>query len=307
MAKFVLSFLRLKKRPDLIHGHDPYGEGLAAVMAGKILNVPVVITWHAAELMDPKAHFSIVGKACRLLALKGAYRVIVNSEFFRKLVTGFIGDSGLYAKTRVVSPGVDKDEFNPRNDLDNFRNGLGAQNDYIVLSVCRLEKIKGLHILIRSIPSVLASFPNTKFVIVGSGNEREPLEELSRNLHVTNHVAFTGSIQRTVLPQFYSACDVFVVPTQGEGFGMAFLEAWSCSKPVVVTRHAPEIAKLVRAYGGGLVVGDDPDVLSNALVKLLSNNALRQEMGRAGRYIAESKYSWKKTALANIQVYRELG
>ena len=305
-AKFVFSFLKLRIRPDLIHGHDPYGEGLAAVLAGKILNVPVVITWHAAELMEPKAHFSIIGDICRLLALKGACRIIVNSDFFRRLVIGFIGDSALYAKTRVVSPGVDTDEFSLKNDVSDFRKGLGTENDFIVLAVCRLEKIKGLHELIRSVPSVLASFPNTKFVIVGSGSQRESLEELSKKLHVTDHVTFKGNVQRTSLPSFYSACDVFVIPTQGEGFGMAFLEAWSCGKPIIVTRHAPEIAKLVRAHGGGLVVEEGSAVLSDAIAKLLSNNALRHEMGKVGRYIAESAYSWKRTASDSVQVYREL-
>ena len=305
-AKFVFSFLKLRIRPDLIHGHDPYGEGLAAVLAGKILNVPVVITWHAAELMEPKAHFSIIGDICRLLALKGACRIIVNSDFFRRLVIGFIGDSALYAKTRVVSPGVDTDEFSLKNDVSDFRKGLGTENDFIVLAVCRLEKIKGLHELIRSVPSVLASFPNTKFVIVGSGSQRESLEELSKKLHVTDHVTFKGNVQRTSLPSFYSACDVFVIPTQGEGFGMAFLEAWSCGKPIIVTRHAPEIAKLVRAHGGGLVVEEGSAVLSDAIAKLLSNNALRHEMGKVGRYIAESTYSWKRTASDSVQVYREL-
>jgi phosphatidylinositol alpha-1,6-mannosyltransferase len=306
-ARFVFSFLRLKTRPNLIHGHDPYGEGLAAVLAGKILNVPVVITWHAAELMEPKAHFSIVGNICRWLTLKGACRIIVNSDFFKKLVISFIGDFDLCMKTRVVPPGVDTDEFSLRDDVSDFRRGLGAQNDFIVLSVCRLEKIKGLHKLIHSVPSVLAAVPNTKFVIVGSGNERESLEELSRKLHVANSVTFTGNVQRTFLPSFYSACDVFVIPTQGEGFGMAFLEAWSCSKPIIVTRHAPEIAKLVRAHGGGLVVGDSSAVLSDAITNLLSNNALRHEMGKIGRYIAESAYSWKRTASESVQVYRELG
>ena len=305
-AKFVFSFLKLRIRPDLIHGHDPYGEGLAAVLAGKILNVPVVITWHAAELMEPKAHFSIIGDICRLLALKGACRIIVNSDFFRRLVIGFIGDSALYAKTRVVSPGVDTDEFSLKNDVSDFRKGLGTENDFIVLAVCRLEKIKGLHELIRSVPSVLASFPNTKFVIVGSGSQRESLEELSKKLHVTDHVTFKGNVQRSSLPSFYSACDVFVIPTQGEGFGMAFLEAWSCGKPIIVTRHAPEIAKLVRAHGGGLVVEEGSAVLSDAIAKLLSNNALRHEMGKVGRYIAESTYSWKRTASDSVQVYREL-
>ncbi|MCJ7634619.1 glycosyltransferase family 4 protein [Candidatus Bathyarchaeota archaeon] len=305
-AKFAFSFLRLKVRPNVIHGHDPYGEGLAAVLVGKILNVPVVITWHAAELMENNAHFSFVGNVCRLVVLRGAGRVIVNSSFFEKLAFNFVGYSGLSSKTRVVSPGVDIDEFSLKNDIKDLRNSLAGESDFIVLSVCRLEKIKGLDTLLRSIPSVLESIPNVKFVILGSGTELQFLTELSKKLNIADHICFAGNISRSLLPRYYSACDVFVIPTKGEGFGMAYLEAWSCCKPIIVTPYAPEIAKLVSVYGGGIIVGDNSFLLSNAIIRLLSSKTLRSEMGLIGRNIAESKYSWKKTASDNFQVYKEL-
>jgi len=305
-TKFLLSFLRLKTRPDVIHGHDPYGEGLAAVLAGKIFAVPVVITWHGAELMENEARFSFIGDLSRLLTLRGACRVVVNSEFFKKLVANFTGDSRLPAKTRVVFPGVDSEEFALRNDIRIFRSGLAQKDNFMILAVCRLERIKGLDLLIRSIPSVLESFPDAKFVVVGSGSERASLEALSKRLNVENNVVFTGSVQRSSLPYYFSACDVFVVPTRGEGFGMAFLEAWSCSKPIIVTPQAPEIAKLVGAYGGGIVVEGSSSQLSEAIVGLLSDKTSRCEMGRIGRHIAESKYSWKATASGNVRVYREI-
>jgi glycosyltransferase involved in cell wall biosynthesis len=87
---------------------------------------------------------------------------------------------------------------------------------------------------------------------------------------------------------------------------MAFLEAWSSGKPIIVTPHAPEIAKLVRTYGGGLIVSDEAESLSQAIIKLLSDERLRSSMGKTGRHVAVSKYSWKHTVQANLQVYAEL-
>jgi glycosyltransferase involved in cell wall biosynthesis len=305
-VKFTFSFLRLKIRPDVIHAHDPYGEGLAAVLVGKILNVPVVVTWHAAELMEKRAHFSFLGNICRLVVLKSADRMIVNSNLFKKLAFNSVGYSGLSSKTRIISPGVDVNEFSLKSNVQDLRYSLAGENDFIVLSVCRLEKIKGLDILLRSIPSVLESIPNVKFVIVGSGTELQFLTELSEKLHIASHIYFAGNISRPLLPQYYSACDVFVIPTRGEGFGMAYLEAWSCRKPIITTLYAPEIAKLVSKYGGGIIVGDDSRQLSSEIVRLLSSNRLRTELGLIGRKIAESKYSWKKTVSDNLQVYKEL-
>jgi glycosyltransferase involved in cell wall biosynthesis len=304
-GKFAFSFLKLKIRPNVIHAHDPYGEGLAAVLVGKILNVPVVVTWHAAELMEKKAHFSFLGNICRLVVLKSADRIIVNSNLFKKLTLNSVGYSGLNLKTRIISPGVDINEFSLKNDVGDFRYRMAGANDHIVLSVCRLEKIKGLDILLRSIPLVLESIPNVKFVIVGSGTELQFLTELSEKLHIASHICFTGNIARPLLPQYYSTCDVFVIPTRGEGFGMAYLEAWSCGKPIITTPYAPEIAKLVSTYGGGTIV-DGYRQLSSEIIRLLSYEKLRTEMGLIGRKIAESKYSWKKTVSDNLQVYKEI-
>jgi glycosyltransferase involved in cell wall biosynthesis len=303
--KFSFSFFRLKIRPDVIHAHDPYGEGLAAVLVGKILNVPVVVTWHAAELMEKKAHFSFLGNICRFVVLRSAARVIVNSNLFKKLASNSVGYSGLPSKTRIISPGVDIEEFSLKDNVG-LRNSLAGENGFVILSVCRLEKIKGLDILLRSIPLVLESISKVKFVIVGSGSELQSLTELSEKLHITNNVFFAGNISRPLLSQYYSACDVFVIPTRGEGFGMAYIEAWSCTKPIITTPYAPEIAKLVGTYGGGIIVGDDPRQLSSEIVRLLSSNKLRTEMGLMGRKIVESKYSWKMTATDNLQVYNEI-
>jgi glycosyltransferase involved in cell wall biosynthesis len=298
------SFLKLHLRPHVIHAHDPYGEGLAAVIVKKIFRIPVVITWHAAELVDKGARFSIVGDTCRRIVLKNANCIIVNSELFKELAINNVGDKNLISKICVVSPGVDVNRFNPLNNNSSKSIAFIPSDSQVILAVCRLEKIKGLDILIRAAPHVLKEFPKARFILVGSGNERTYLERLSQELNVHNNIIFTGAVSDELLPAYYSICDIFTVPTQGEGFGMAFLEAWSSGKSIIVTRHAPEIAKLVQKNGGGFVVSDDPQELAKTIIKLLSNNALRNCMGKVGRQIALTEYSWEKTIFSIYQRYQ---
>jgi glycosyltransferase involved in cell wall biosynthesis len=296
------AFLKLHIRPNLIHAHDPYGEGLAAIMVKKIFGTPVVITWHAAELVDTTATFSIVGDACRRVVLKNANDVIVNSEFFKELAVKAVSNENLGSKMCIISPGVDVNKFKPTSK--SFSIAAIPSDSQVILAVCRLEKIKGLDILIRTAPHVLKQFPKAHFVLVGSGSERANLENLSRELKVSENIVFAGAVSGELLPVYYSACDVFTVPTRGEGFGMAFLEAWSSGKPIIVTENAPEIAKLVRKYGGGFVVSDDPQGLAKAIIELLSNQTMKNEMGKIGRRIALTQYSWRKTAFDIYRTYK---
>jgi len=305
-GKFALAFLKLKQRPNIIHGHDPYGEGLAAVLVGKVLHVPVVITWHAAELVETTAAFSLLGNICRSFVLRNANRVIVNSDLFKRLALSSINVSSLSSKTRIISPGVDVEEFNTKDQNSKLQDAITVKKDFTVLSVCRLEKIKGLDTLLEAAPKVLKAVPNVKFILVGSGSERKHLESLCQKKGIHEQVIFVGNTPRSALPQYYSLCDLFVLPTRGEGFGMAYLEAWACGKPIVTTPYAPEIAKLVDTYGGGIVVNDNPDILADEIVGLLQNQSLRVTMGLVGRGVAAEHYSWKKTASEHLEVYREL-
>lgn len=147
------SFLKLHLRPHVIHAHDPYGEGLAAVIIKKIFGIKVVVTWHAAELVDTAAKFSVVGDACRRVVLKNANCIIVNSEFFKELAIKAVGDKSLDSKIYVIPPGVDADKFSSLTDNSNLIDVIPPDSQ-VILAVCRLEKIKGLDILIRAAPGV---------------------------------------------------------------------------------------------------------------------------------------------------------
>lgn len=292
-TRLLFSALNLKMKPEIVHGHDPYAEGLAAVLFGKIVKVPVVIQWHGAELITDR--FSWAGDICREIVFHLSDRILFVSDLCIELAKGRLGERFL-SKTSKIQPGVDINAFSPARNGDKIRKHLNIGNSPMVLTVCRLDQIKGLEILINAIPIVTEVYSNVKFVIVGSGSEMEPLRKLSKELHVSQNVLFAGHIERSVLPDYYAACDVFVVPTRGEGFGMVFLEAWSSSKPVIVTPFAQEIAKLAETRRAGIVVGLDSKDLAAQLIRLLSDKSLANALGKSGRLIVESKFAWSDVA-----------
>lgn len=301
-ARYLMATLKLQLKTDLIHGHDPYSQGLAAVIAGKILRVPVIITWHGAELIE--GNLSLLGNLLRRFVISQADGIIVNTQFMKKLA---IRNTGLSPKKfHVVQPGIDVERFRPTLDAHKIRDKYGLGDSLVVLSVCRLEQIKGIHKLIEAVPNVAKKIPNVKFLIVGDGSEKQNLKDLATRLGVEKLVLFADYVEENELPYYYSSCDVFVVPTFGEGFGLVFLEAWASGKPIAVTPYAPEISKLASQKGAGIIIDVDPVGISKALVKLLSNPSMRDKMGMIGRKIVESQLSWEETARKNLEFYKKL-
>jgi glycosyltransferase involved in cell wall biosynthesis len=300
--QYFFAALKLRRRPDVIHGHDTMGAGLAAVFFGKLFFVPVIITWHGAELIGRR--FSLVGNLSRRIVCHLADGVIVNSRLFKSLALENVGMR--YAdKFSIIPPGVDTREFRPRSQNKSIILKHSLSNSLIVLSVGRLESIKGFDTLIASIPPVLRVFPEAKFLIIGKGSQMKSLKKIAQDLKVENSVIFVGAVDRKWLPHYYSACDVFVVPTKCEGFGMVFLEAWACNKPIIVSPHAPAIAILVRNIGGGIVTVNKPKEISKSIITLLSNKNLRLEMGKIGRNIA-LEFSWQKMVRSTILEYNKV-
>ena len=299
ILRYLIAFFKLRIKPDLIHGHDTIGPGLAALVAGRIIRVPVIITWHGAELIERK--FSIIGNLIRKLVCKYAHCIIVSSELFKSLALENVGEN-FASKFYIIPPAVDTDEFDPEINGTSIRDEYDIPNSLLILSVGRLERIKGFDLLIRAIPSVLNNFPDAKFMIVGNGSQKKSLTDIAETLNVKDNLIFTGHVERAKLPYYYSACDVFCVPTRGEGFGMVFLEAWSCGKPIITTPKAPSIASLIKRRGGGILSINDPTSLGEALIDLLSDKNLRLEMGEIGREIALD-FSWRKMVEKNLELY----
>jgi phosphatidylinositol alpha-1,6-mannosyltransferase len=156
----------------------------------------------------------------------------------------------------------------------------------IILAVGRwdpAERYKGADTLISALPRVLRTAPDTFLVLVGDGTDRPRLEHLARDSGVSERTRFLPIITKEELFACYAACNVFALPSSGEGFGLVFLEAMAHGKPVIGGAHGGIPDVVVDGVTGLLVPHGEVERLSSALELLLSNQAQAAAMGAAGR------------------------
>jgi len=194
--------------------------------------------WHVEhELAYPApASFRRLGVAARRCAqgmlLRRASKVLTASQYMKGLATEVAP-----RESTVVPHGVDVSVFHPVPDRSVARRRLGLPQDrHVVLTVRRLVRRMGLHNLVRAAKSVLRRFPQALFVVGGEGPLRRELEGLADEQGVRDSILFVGFVPADLLPAYYQAADVFVLPTAAlEGFGIVMLEAMACGTPVVAT------------------------------------------------------------------------
>ena len=154
----------------------------------------------------------------------------------------------------------------------------------VVLTVGRwlaTERYKGMDTLMTALPRLLLRWPELQLVLIGSGDDRPWLEAIARESGVQRHVHFLSDLTYGELSACYAACEIFALPSRGEGFGFVYLEAMARGKPVIGGAHggAPEVIQ--DGVTGYLVPHGDPVQLATSIDSLLSNPELAAADGRA--------------------------
>jgi D-inositol-3-phosphate glycosyltransferase len=252
----------------------------------------------AAEEPPPRAH--VEGEVVREAA-----RVIATTPHEKESLVRLY--SALPDRVEVAPCGVDLDLFKPVERTE-ARRSLGIAGEKVVLFVGRLERIKGVELLLRT-AAIMDGGDNVRVLIVGgeqgSGGEAERLKALARELGIQERVWFTGRVEQTALPTYYSAADVCVVPSYYESFGLAALEAMACGTPVVAARVGglPWVVQHNRT--GYLVPWHCPEPFANWLETLLSSEDLRRRMGAAAYQFAQSM-GWEQVSARVLDIYSTL-
>ncbi len=178
----------------------------------------------------------------------------------------------------------------------------------LLLTVARLassERGKGIDGVIRALPIVHKVVPDTHYVIVGDGDDRLRLERLARDVGVSDHVFFPGMKMGDEFASFYDACDVFVMPSRKEGFGIVFLEAMAYGKPVIGGNHGGTPEVVIDGTTGFLLEFGDVNALADCLIRLLQDEALCRRMGEAGRHRLEQHYTFEHFQRRFLRVLEE--
>jgi len=208
-------------------------------------------------------------------------------------------------KIETIYNGVSwKEYLCNQSEMEDIRKAYKLGDDPVILYVGRLEKRKNLEFLVKAFKLVVEK-TKCKLVIAGSGKQSQ-LKEATLSLGVKKRVIFTGFVEDKVLRKLYNACDVFVLPSHMEGFGLTLLEAMAAAKPVVASKvgGVPELVK--NGVNGVLVSPSNPKELATALTFLLDNQELARNMGlRNRKYVAEN-FSWEKTAKMTSELYKRI-
>lgn len=158
----------------------------------------------------------------------------------------------------------------------------GFPNGRVILTLGRWdarEAYKGADHLIAAMPVLLKAFSDLHLVAVGEGSDLPRLQSLARESGVPERIHFLPFIAHDQLPSAYGHCTIFAMPSRGEGFGLVFIEAMACGKPVIGGNHGGTPDVIDDGVNGYLVRYGDVDQLVDRLTRLLSDDSLRQSMG----------------------------
>ncbi len=183
-----------------------------------------------------------------------------------------------------------------------------------ILTVSRLhfdDRYKNIDMLIESLALIRQRVPDCCLIIVGDGPDRARLQAIATTAGVAKEVIFAGRIPDEHLGHYYDACDVFALPSLGEGFGIVYLEAMRHGKPVVAAR-ATAVPEVVDHGVTGLLVEPDTKSLASGLVEVLSNNQRARAMGVAGQmrmrdHFEFSHYRMRLRAAFGLTAASEVG
>lgn len=206
------------------------------------------------------------------------------------------------SKVETIYNGVSwKEYFCSQSEIEEVKRTYKLGNEPTILYVGRLEKRKNLESLIKAFKLVVEK-TNCKLVIAGSGKQ-SLLKETTVSLGINKHVIFTGFVEDSSLKRLYNACNVFVLPSHMEGFGLTLLEAMAAAKPVVASNIGgiPELVK--NGINGILVNTNNLEELATALMFFLDNPELAKNMGLRNREYVEKSFSWEKTAKMTSELY----
>lgn len=284
---------------DIIHCHEMKGRLYALLCVYKRKNI--LITTHHNWI---KNNFvTSLFETFDAFYIRFFSRIIaVSYEVKNMLVKTMISSE----KIEVIINGIDTDHFKINKDYRvKIRKELSvADNIKLVGSFGRISCEKGHIYFVKAAIEVLKKYPNTKFLILGNGPQEEEIkkyvleQEASESIFILD---FKGNIK-----EYYSALDIFVLPSMIEGTPMALIEAMSMGIPVVATKVGGVGKIIIHQKNGLLVPPKDTKELSGAIIRLLNDEEMSRFLSSNASETAASSYSAKRMAMEYSNVYSKM-
>jgi len=281
-------------KPDILHAHYASSYGLLGALSNFH---PFVISVWGSDIYDfPRK--SWFHKKILQYNLIQADHILSTSKVLAK-------ETKLYTNMPIeITPfGIDIDIFKKKNTKSLF-----GDDDIVIGTIKSLEEIYGIENLIHLFNLLVEKYPELplKLLIVGGGSLSSSLKALVVDLKLEDKTIFTGEIIASDIPQYHNMLSIYVALSKQESFGVAILEASSCSRPVIVSDVGglPEIVE--DKVTGYVVDGENIEKVLIVIEKILFNKQLEIKMGEAGRNRVERLYNWKNNVQQMIDIYKQI-
>jgi len=284
-----------KFKPDVIHAHYLSSYGLLGILTR--FHPILISAWGIDIIGFPQR--SIFHNILTKFICRRADEIMVTSEYMKKWLVKITN------RTAITIPfGIDTKLFLPMKNFSIF-----SGKNIVIGTVKSLREQYGIEYLIRAFSSLKKKHPKLaiKLLIVGSGQLKYKLIEISNSLNIAEHIHFTGYIPHREIHKYHNMIDIFVAVStmDEETFGVAVLEASACEKPVVVSSVGGLIEIIIDNQTGIIVPPKNSEKTCEAIEKLIFNPDLRTTLGKSGRERVKKFYEWDYCVDNMIAIYKK--
>lgn len=273
-ARFALGCMRhaWRERPGLIVStHLNFGP--LAMLARRNFGAPYILVAHGIDAWG-------INNASRKRALLKADLTLAVSNYTRDRLIQEVGLDADRVKILPNTFAADRFAIAPKPPQLLRRYGLRPDTP-VILTVCRLadtECYKGYDQIIKAMPEIVRAVPNARYLLVGKGPDRPRIERLIAEAGVQDAVILAGFVPNEELAEHYNLCDIYAMPSRAEGFGIVYLEALACGKPVLAGNKDGSRDALGGGELGLLVDPDDTAEIAAEIIHVLRREHWRPEI-----------------------------
>lgn len=298
----LLKELAAQHHFDLIHAHYASPCGVIALLAARWLQLPVVLSIHGADVYYTVNQNRLSNRIVRHV-FGNVDAILANSQWTYERI---IEHGGAPARTEIVYLGGDAPDMSPQDVRAAVPNAADDRSMHL-LSIGSLRETKGHAHVLHALRRLIDAGYRLNYVVVGDGDQRDQLLRLTHELELTDVVRFAGACRHDQVWQYYRVCDIFVLPSWIEGFGIVYIEALWCKKPVIgcTTAGGPrDLAQLGDCIE--LVAPNSTESLVVALQRLLDDPQRRRKLAETGYQVVTNNFTWERNAQETFAVYERV-
>lgn len=304
---FKSLYMLIKNRYNCIHVHEE--AAFIGCVFKKIFSIPLIYDMHSS-VPQQLINFNFTKNRFLIkIAVIGEKWIIKNSDVIIAICP-HLGETvhNINPNKKVIiienTPLADHHDIATEEDIESLKKQLDIGNNKVVLYTGTFEYYQGIDLLLKSIPQVIEKINNVKYVLVGGEPEQiEEMKDLAKSLNIDNYVVFTGKRAVNEMIVFMAIADVLASPRIiGTNTPLKIYSYLKSGKPIVATNLLTHTQVLDETVA--ILTAPDPDAFADGIVRLLTDDELRKQIGQKGMELANTKYTYDAFLQKTEQVYK---